>query len=123
MAKEKNDSTKEKVVEVKEKNQKAPQKLTYEQLEQLASQYYNQCKSLNSALEDCERKLNEAIDQLEMFRKNEFWMRIDWLWKVITLDGNTEVFSEEFIDRVIKEFEVRMYPPKNEEKTAETPKN
>ena len=60
MAKEKNDSIKEKVVEVKEKNQKAPQKLTYEQLEQLASQYYNQCKSLNSALEDCERKLNEA---------------------------------------------------------------
>lgn len=123
MAKEKNDSIKEKVVEVKEKNQKAPQKLTYEQLEQLASQYYNQCKSLNSALEDCERKLNEAIDQLEIFRKNEFWMRIEWLWKVITLDGSTEVFSVEFIDRVVKEFETRMYPPKNEEKTTETPKN
>ncbi len=123
MAKEKNDSIKEKVVEVKEKNQKAPQKLTYEQLEQLASQYYNQCKSLNSALEDCERKLNEAIDQLEMFRKNEFWMRIEWLWKVITLDGSTEIFSEEFIDKVVKEFETRMYPPKNEEKTTEKPKN
>lgn len=123
MAKEKNDSTKEKVVEVKEKNQKAPQKLTYEQLEQLASQYYSQCKSLNNALEECEKKLNEAVGQLEMFRTNEFWLRIDWLWKVITLEGGADVFSEEFIDKVTKEFEMRMYPPKNEEKATPDPKN
>lgn len=123
MAKEKVISTKEKAVETKEKTPKTPQKLTYEQLEQLASQYYSQCKSLNNALEECEKKLTEATNQLEIFRTNEFWMRIEWLWRVITLEGCNEIFSNGFLDKVIKEFETRMYPPKPEGKIDTEPKN
>lgn len=121
MAKEKKVLTEEKTAEnkIKEKSPKGTEKLSYEQLEQLASQYYAQSKRLNEALNEVQNKLLEATTQLEMFQKNEFWMRIDWLWRVITLEGSNEVFTNEFLEKVTKEFMARMYPPK----PTEEPKN
>ena len=112
MAKEKTTATEEKPVARKprEKKPENPQKLTYEQLEQLASQYYSQCKALNEALKDAENRLKNANEQIEIFRTNEFWIRIDWLWKIITLEGGDEVFSEEFLKEAAREFELRMAP-------------
>lgn len=116
MAKEKKVTTEEKTVEKKPKEKTLKegqqQKLTYEQLEQLASQYYNQSRKLTEALSETQNKLIEATNQIEMFQKNEFWMRIDWLWRIITLEGNLEVFTEDFLKKVTDEFMMRMYPPK-----------
>ena len=123
MAKEKKVSTEEKSVEKKEKKPTNANKLTYEQLEQLTSQYYNQAKALNAALEEAEKKLTEATNQIEMYQKNEFWIRLDWLWRILTLEGSNELFTNEFIDKVSEEFMLRMYPPKPKTEKTEEPKN
>jgi len=112
MAKVKKEVTDEKTVkEVKGENLKAPEKLTYEQLEQLTSQYYGKSKALEAELKKTQEKLLEATTELEMFHRNEYWMRIDLLWRIINLEGNEEVFGEGFVSAVCNEFKNRIYPP------------
>lgn len=112
MAKVNNAPTEEKKVGTskKEKNIASPQKLTYEQLEQLVSQYYNQSKALSNALEETKKHLNGVIEELNAVRANEYWMRLDWLWRVITLEDGEEVFSSEFVEKAAKEFMLRINP-------------
>lgn len=112
MAKVNNAPTEEKKVGAskKEKNIASPQKLTYEQLEQLVSQYYNQSKALSNALEETKKHLNSAIEELNAVRANEYWMRLDWLWRVITLEDGEEIFSSEFVEKAAKEFMLRINP-------------
>ena len=110
MAKEKKTATEEKTV-AKEKTPKVPQKLTYEQLEQLAAQYYSQNKAFAERLKETEEKLSDALGQLEAYQKNEYWMRTDLLWRILTLEGNEELFSRDFVEKVSKEFTLRVFPP------------
>ena len=116
MAREKKVTMDENAVVKEEKKPVSNEKLTYEQLEQLTAQYYNQGKALKQALEETQNKLNEAISQIEMYQKNEYWMRIDLLWKILTLEGNEEVFSRDFVEQVSKEFASRVFPPVKEKK-------
>lgn len=114
MAKEKKVVTEEKTV-AKEKAPKVPQKLTYEQLEQLAAQYYSQNKAFAEKLKEAEQNLSEVVSQLEAYQKNEYWMRIDLLWRILTLEGNEELFSRDFVEQVSKEFTLRVFPPAQKE--------
>ena len=116
MAKEKKELTEEKTVVKREKKSETPSKLTYEQLEQLAGQYYNQNKAFAQRIDELTATCKELTDQLEMYQKNEYWARIDLLWRILTLEGNEEIFSESFVRTVSKEFAERVYPPKTEKK-------
>ena len=116
MAKEKKVDVEEKTTVKKEKKPATTEKLTYEQLEQLAGQYYNQNKAFAQRIDELSAKCKELIDQLEAYQKNEYWTRIDLLWRILTLEGNEELFSKTFVDEVSKEFALRVFPPKVEKK-------
>ena len=62
---------------IKEKEEPRRGKLSYDELNSAATQLYSQ---LQTAREE-NRKLTE---QLKIFQANEYYVRLDWLWKVIT---------------------------------------
>lgn len=76
---------KENVEEVAKKNEK----LTYEQLEQVANNLNNQCKQLYQELMET-RKLLSNINDIEM---------------LLSLVGNSAYFSSAFVDRCANKIE------------------
>lgn len=101
MAKEKTT----KVTKGEELEQK--QKYSYEELEKIAIN----CSRENV---DLKRALQEADTLIKKYENSDFFARIEWLWRIITLEGSHEVFGEEFYDERVKEFITLMTPPKEE---------
>lgn len=96
---------KEAKVEIKPVYEAArPEKMSYEQLENIAHQLSNQAKQLYA-------KLQEA-NMVNMFR------RLDYLFKVVE---NAHAFNEEFVNKCVTEIEDLMTLPENEEETEEKP--
>lgn len=89
-------------MEEKERVEEAPkkeQKMSYEQLENVAAQLSEQARQLYT-------KLQEA-NLVNMFK------RLDYLFKVIE---NSGMFEREFVDRCTNEIVSIMTPPESEDK-------
>lgn len=81
-----------------------PEKMSYEQLENIAHQLSNQAKQLYA-------KLQEA-NMVNMFK------RLDYLFKVVE---SAHSFNEEFVAKCVAEIEDLMTVPKTEEETEDKP--
>lgn len=77
-----------------------PEKLSYEQLENVASQLSNQAKQLYA-------KLQEA-NMTNMFK------RLDYLFKVV---DSAHAFNEEFVNKCVTEIEYLMTVPEDNKET------
>ena len=95
-----------KVVEMQPttKETERPEKMSYEQLENIAHQLSNQAKQLYA-------KLQEA-NMVNMFK------RLDYLFKVVE---NAHAFNEEFVAKCVAEIEDLMTVPETEEETEDKP--
>lgn len=81
-----------------------PEKMSYEQLENIAHQLSDQAKQLYA-------KLQEA-NMVNMFK------RLDYLFKVVE---NAHAFNEEFVAKCVDEIEDLMTVPEAEEETGDKP--
>ena len=81
-----------------------PEKMSYEQLENIAHQLSDQAKQLYA-------KLQEA-NMVNMFK------RLDYLFKVVE---NAHAFNEEFVTKCVAEIEDLMTVPETEEETEDKP--
>lgn len=81
-----------------------PEKMSYEQLENIAHQLSDQAKQLYA-------KLQEA-NMVNMFK------RLDYLFKVVE---NAHAFNEAFVAKCVAEIEDLMTIPETEEETEDKP--
>lgn len=102
MAKEK--TTAQTAPRTKKGGEPEQKKLSYEELEKIASQCYAENEHLKKTVSELNRRL-------QGYETSDFYARLDWLWRVITLEGSEEVFGEEFFDKTVDEFKVLMTPP------------
>ena len=99
------EENKETKVEMKPTTEAArPEKMSYEQLENIAHQLSDQAKQLYA-------KLQEA-NMVNMFK------RLDYLFKVVE---NAHAFNEEFVTKCVDEIEDLMTVPETEEETGDKP--
>ena len=81
-----------------------PEKMSYEQLENIAHQLSNQAKQLYAKLQDA--------NMTNVFK------RLDYLFKVVE---NAHAFSEEFVAKCVAEIEDLMTVPEAEGETEDKP--
>ena len=95
---------KSKVVEMapQAKETEQSQKMSYEQLEQVAHQLSEQARQLYS--------------QLQQSNMTNMFKRLDYLFKVVE---NSHVFKQDFLDKCIKEIEDIMTVPEEPENSEE----
>lgn len=88
-----------KVVEMtsQAKETEQPQKMSYEQLEQVAHQLSEQTRQI--------------YDQLQKANLSNMFRRLDYLFKVVE---NGHMFKQDFLDKCIKEIEDIMTVPEEE---------
>lgn len=93
-----------KVVEMtpQAKETEQPQKMSYEQLEQVAHQLSEQARQLYS--------------QLQKSNMSNMFKRLDYLFKVVE---NGHMFKQDFLDKCIKEIEDIMTVPEEPENSEE----
>lgn len=89
---------KKKVVEMKSQVQR-PEKMSYEQLENVAHQLSEQNRQLFAKLQE--------LNMTNMFK------RLDYLFKVVE---NGHMFKQDFLEKCIAEIESLMIVPEQEEK-------
>ena len=90
---------KKKVVEMKSQVQR-PEKMSYEQLENVAHQLSEQNRQLFAKLQE--------LNMTNMFK------RLDYLFKVVE---NGHMFKQDFLEKCIAEIESLMVVPEQEEKS------
>lgn len=83
-------------------SEERPQKMSYEQLENIAHQLSEQAKTLYARLQEA--------NMTNMFK------RLDYLFKVVE---NAHTFNEEFVAKCVTEIEELMTVPENEEETED----
>lgn len=88
------------------------QRLSYEQLMQLAAQ-------TNAENQRLRQTCSQMKMQLERFQMQDYYQRLEWLWKVITLDNNAGVFTPEFVKAKVEEFIDLMTPINPEEENKQ----
>lgn len=96
-----------KVVEMtpQAKETEQPQKMSYEQLEQIAHQLSEQARQL--------------YGQLQKSNLSNMFKRLDYLFKVVE---NGHMFKQDFLDRCVKEIEdIMTVPEETENSEEETP--
>jgi hypothetical protein len=93
-----------KVVEMtpQAKETEQPQKMSYEQLEQVAHQLSEQARQL--------------YGQLQKSNLSNMFKRLDYLFKVVE---NGHMFKQDFLDRCVKEIEDIMTVPEEPENSEE----
>ena len=69
--------------------------------------------SINAQNQQLKVQNKQLIDQLEAYRKNEFYLILDWNYKVVTTDSS--LFSPEFKKQCAQRVE-EMLTPKEEPK-------
>lgn len=84
----------------------APEKMSYEQLENVAHQMSEQSRNLYMQNQQLVQKLQEA-------NLANFFKRLDWLWTVI--NSTTPYITEEFKQKCGEEFMSNMASPTEEE--------
>lgn len=93
-----------KVVDLEPTPEERHQKMSYEQLENIAHQLSEQAKQLYARLQEA--------NMTNMFK------RLDYLFKVVE---NAHAFSEEFVAKCVAEIEELMTVPETEEETEDKP--
>lgn len=88
------------------------QRLSYEQLMQLAAQ-------TNAENQRLRQTCSQMKMQLERYQMQDYYQRLEWLWKVITLEGNTDMFGSEFVRAKVDEFVDLMTPINPEEENKQ----
>jgi hypothetical protein len=80
-----------------------------------------QLNNLNAQNKMLKDRLNQAIEQIQFLSQNEFHKKLEWLWKVITLENSVAIFSPDFYDTCVAEFIDMMTPqvPEEEAKKSE----
>ena len=89
------------------------QRLSYEQLMQLAAQ-------TNAENQRLRQTCSQMKMQLERFQMQDYYQRLEWLWKVITLEGGVDMFGDEFVKAKVAEF-VDLMTPLNPEEENKLP--
>ncbi len=84
--------------------QEKPEKMSYEQLENIAHQLSEQAKQLYARLQEA--------NMTNMFK------RLDYLFKVVE---NAHAFNEEFVAKCVTEIEDLMTVPETEEESEDKP--
>ena len=84
------------------KGTEQPQKMSYEQLEQVAHQLSEQARQL--------------YGQLQKSNLNNMFKRLDYLFKVVE---NGHMFKQDFLDKCVKEIEDIMTVPEEPENSEE----
>lgn len=94
-----------KVVEMKPQETEQSQKMSYEQLEQVAHQLSEQARQLYS--------------QLQKSNLTNMFKRLDYLFKVVE---NGHMFKQDFLERCVSEIEdIMTVPEESEDNKEETP--
>ena len=88
------------------------QRLSYEQLMQLAAQ-------TNAENQRLRQTCSQMKMQLERFQMQDYYQRLEWLWKVITLEGGVDMFGDEFVKAKVAEFVDLMTPLNPEEENKQ----
>lgn len=98
---------KSKIVEMTSQTNEAgqSQKMSYEQLEQVAHQLSEQARQLYS--------------QLQKSNLNNMFKRLDYLFKIVE---NSHMFNQDFLEKCIKEIEDIMTIPESEGEESKTEK-
>lgn len=60
--------------------------------------------------------LNRAASQLESFKQRDLFAKLDWCWRVITLEHAASIFGDDFYDACVNEFKEIMTPEEEERK-------
>lgn len=68
-------------------------------------------RAVNNALQNQVSQLGQRLND---FERSTFFARLDWLWRVITWEGNA-VFGDKFIKEKVDEFIEMMTPDKSSE--------
>ena len=68
-------------------------------------------RAVNNALQNQIAQLGQRLND---FERSTFFARLDWLWRVITWEGNA-VFGDKFIKEKVDEFIEMMTPDKSSE--------
>lgn len=66
---------------------------------------------------ELKRRLNQAHEQLMAYAQSDFYQRLEWLWRIITLAGAGDEFGNEFYDRVVAEFKELVFPTEKQQRT------
>jgi hypothetical protein len=80
-------------------------KLSYEELEQAA-------QNLSAQYQNVLAKFKELAAKHQELMQNNYFVRLEWLYRVI----NSDKFPEEFIDQCTKEFITLMTPEEEDNK-------
>lgn len=62
--------------------------------------------------------LSRASSEIEMLTLDGVHKKLEWLWKVITLEGNVDIFGDEFCETCVNEFKEIMIIPKEARQQA-----
>ena len=82
--------------------------MTRDQLMQMASQYAADNKQLRAMIKQAEVQLNMLRKQLEQYQMQDYYQRLEWLWKVMhDKDG---IFPKDFVEAKVEEFIEMMTP-------------
>lgn len=79
-----------------------------------------QLRQLDAQNKMLKNQLNQAVEEIKFLTQAEFHKKLEWLWKVITLEGSAEVFSPEFYNNCVTEFKEMLTPQAPEEEAKET---
>ena len=116
MEEKKTKEVKMEVVEGKGNAAKAdrPEKMSYEQLENIAHQLSEQCRDIYTKWQEAQKANKEMQQALSAIN------RADYLFKVLQYDY---AFGEEFVNKCVKELEEFLTIPENTETTETTEEN
>ena len=87
-----------------------PEKMSYEQLENIAHQMSEQSRNLYNQNQQLAQKLKEA-------ELSNFFKKLEWLWLVI--NSNSSYISEDFKVKCGNEFMESLTPPEESEESKE----
>lgn len=93
------------------KKREVPEKMSYEQLENIAHQMSEQSRNLYSQNQQLAQKLKET-------ELSNFFKKLEWLWLVINSD--TTYLSEQFKIKCGQEFMESLTPPEESKESEES---
>lgn len=79
-----------------------------------------QLRQLDAQNKALKNQLNQAVEEINLLTQAEFHKKLEWLWRVITLENSAETFSHEFYDKCVAEFIEMMTPQAPEEEAKKT---
>lgn len=101
----------------KEKKEKVvtPAEPAMENIDPQIEGLVRQMNKLDAENKMLKSRLTDAAEQIRFLSMGEVHKKLDWLWKVITLEGGEDVFGDLFVKQCIDEF-VEILTPAQEEK-------